>query len=154
VRTSGPIGGELQCPLRCVERGLNAIPHRHHHAPLSTLRLSAVHPVPLYKHTQPNTTALQAASSVVCASHNHLDQSLQVPSELQRARRALYTTVLAAVTRIATRGMRTATLNPPPQVDCVVSSWGERGSCYLARSQQICPSSCMRRRAHPRLYYP
>ena len=36
----------------------------HHHAPLSALLLSAVHPVTLYTLTQPSTAPLQAASSV------------------------------------------------------------------------------------------
>ena len=36
----------------------------HHHAPLSTLLLSAVHPVTLYTHTQPSTVPPQAGSCV------------------------------------------------------------------------------------------
>jgi hypothetical protein len=70
-----------------------------HHAPLSALLLSAVHPVTLYKHTQPSTSPLQAESCVIPSQrvqeHNfQLHPSSAAPSVLQRVRRALHTTVL------------------------------------------------------------
>jgi hypothetical protein len=39
----------------------------HHHASLSTLLLSAVHPVTLYTPTQPSTVPLQALCGAVCS---------------------------------------------------------------------------------------
>jgi hypothetical protein len=55
-------------PRRAWEgsRRLNGYAQCHHHAPLSTLLLSAVHPVTLYTPTQPSTVPLQGA---VCSSH-------------------------------------------------------------------------------------
>jgi hypothetical protein len=63
-----------------------------HHAPLSILLLSAVHPVTLYTPTQPSTVPLQAG---LCAlSHPPPPFDCTPPSALQRERRALRTTVL------------------------------------------------------------
>jgi hypothetical protein len=58
----------------------------HHHAPLSTLLLSAVHPVTLYTHSAKHRATANASHPSTL--------SLPFPSALPRERRALHTTVL------------------------------------------------------------
>jgi hypothetical protein len=62
----------------------------HHHAPLSTLLLSAVHPVTLYTPSQEASHCREA----VCAQRVQSGTTLRSPSALQRERRFLHTTVL------------------------------------------------------------